>query len=246
MPASYAHMVAASEAVNAMGALPNIGLRLGDGIRFVSLGAVSPDYPYLAISDRASAAWAERMHLGRNGVMVTAGVRYLRDLVERNAEERAVRNCTAWLAGFLSHMTLDMTVHPVVNLRVGPYEDNKTAHRICEMHQDLVAHRRIYDDLLTRDAEHFDRIRACGGDESLDPRMPPPCGAPCSKRLIRRNAPKRLRTWIYGAGDSPAFWTRPRKAAAGRPLPATRRPRCAECAGWPRDTVRRYGGGYSS
>jgi hypothetical protein len=49
----------------------------------------------------------------------------------------------AWLFGFASHVATDGTIHPVVNLKVGPYEQNKTKHRRCEMSQDVYAHRRL-------------------------------------------------------------------------------------------------------
>jgi hypothetical protein len=49
----------------------------------------------------------------------------------------------AWLYGFASHIAADGTIHPIVNLKVGPYEQNKTAHRRCEMSQDVYAHSKL-------------------------------------------------------------------------------------------------------
>lgn len=34
-------------------------------------------------------------------------------------------------------MVTDLTIHPVVNLKVGKYEENKVPHRICEMNEDV-------------------------------------------------------------------------------------------------------------
>jgi len=49
----------------------------------------------------------------------------------------------SWLLGYASHVTADMTVHPVVELKVGKYEENKTDHRTCEMHQDAFIFNRL-------------------------------------------------------------------------------------------------------
>jgi hypothetical protein len=49
----------------------------------------------------------------------------------------------AWLFGFASHIAADGTIHPVINLKVGPYEQNKTAHRDCEMSQDVYAQSKL-------------------------------------------------------------------------------------------------------
>ena len=45
--------------------------------------------------------------------------------------------------GYSSHVTADMTIHPVVELKVGKYEENKGEHRTCEMHQDVFVFRRL-------------------------------------------------------------------------------------------------------
>jgi hypothetical protein len=46
------------------------------------------------------------------------------------------QRCIAWLFGYASHVVADLTVHPVVEKLVGPYETNATEHHHCELHQD--------------------------------------------------------------------------------------------------------------
>jgi hypothetical protein len=45
--------------------------------------------------------------------------------------------------GYTAHVVGDMCVHPVVELKVGSYQGNETAHRRCEMHQDVYIFRRM-------------------------------------------------------------------------------------------------------
>lgn len=49
----------------------------------------------------------------------------------------------AWLLGYTAHVITDTTIHPVVEPKVGPYAQNKTAHRECEMHQDAYIFQRL-------------------------------------------------------------------------------------------------------
>lgn len=100
-------------------------------VKFCELGAVAPDYPYMALLSDDSQRWADLMHYERTGDILKAGVTVVRSLT--GAEKS---RAFAWLLGYTSHVAMDLSVHPVVNLRVGPYEQNKTAHRTCEMHQD--------------------------------------------------------------------------------------------------------------
>ncbi len=53
------------------------------------------------------------------------------------------QKCIAWLFGFAAHVVTDSAIHPIVNLKVGPYEQNKTRHRRCEMSQDVFIHSRL-------------------------------------------------------------------------------------------------------
>lgn len=123
---------------------------------FCTIGAVAPDYPYLTIALRGdAAAWADKMHYRQTGEMIRAGVRWLRARDDSNpaANQAAI----AWLFGYAAHVGTDLTIHPVVENRVGPYAENKQGHRICEMNQDAWIWQRM--DLGRQDqSEYFDPV----------------------------------------------------------------------------------------
>jgi hypothetical protein len=136
MPGAYAHITLVNIArepdrLEAGPGMPGEAIAaLLDWFKYCELGAVSPDYPYLSIGGK-QAVWADRMHYERSGAMVQAGVRALQPL-----QGEAKRKAFAWLLGYAAHVLADATIHPVVELKVGPYAQNKRAHRECEMHQD--------------------------------------------------------------------------------------------------------------
>jgi hypothetical protein len=134
---------------------------------FCELGAVSPDYPYLALGDGDAAKWADEMHYTRTGELIHAGILRLQNL-DGIAREKGL----AWLLGYTSHFVADVTVHPVVFLKVGDYQHNKKEHRICEMNQDAF----IFPSLNLGEiglSEYLDSSIARCGDptdrERLDP-----------------------------------------------------------------------------
>lgn len=138
MPGAYAHITAVNrfktpEALNSVEGLEmNQKLQLNRWFRFVELGAVSPDYPYLSIMDDSAKNWADAMHYTRVGDRLNAGIKKLQTL-EGDSRDKSF----AWLMGFASHIAMDVTIHPVVELKVGEYAENATEHRVCEMNQDV-------------------------------------------------------------------------------------------------------------
>ncbi len=108
-----------------------------DWFGYCELGCVSPDYPYLAIGGNQT-VWADRMHYEHSGDMVKAGVQALGSL-----QGETKRKAFAWILGYAAHVITDATIHPVVELKVGPYAQNKSAHRECEMHQDAYIFQRL-------------------------------------------------------------------------------------------------------
>lgn len=111
---------------------------LGNYFEYVELGSVSPDYPYLAISAH-HATWADLMHIElKTKTMLDKGVEILKSLPPEQKEK-----AFAWLCGFASHIVGDVVVHPIVELKVGPYHGNEEHHRICEMHQDSYIYQRL-------------------------------------------------------------------------------------------------------
>jgi len=99
---------------------------------YIELGAVSPDYPYLAKQN----LWADNMHYKANGSLIKSGIDIL---AKESINDDATRKKIAWLLGFAAHVIADITVHPIVAGIIGPYEGNERAHRECEVNQDAYA-----------------------------------------------------------------------------------------------------------
>jgi len=137
MPGAYAHMTLVNQfrGTNNLDRLEGFPDKAKQALqkkfKYCELGAVSPDYPYLAVGDSDAAKWADLMHYTHTGKVIRAGAKHL-----RLSQGDVQRKCLAWLFGYCAHVVTDVTVHPIVQLKVGPYEQNKTAHRICEMNQD--------------------------------------------------------------------------------------------------------------
>ena len=132
-----------------------------DYFKYCELGAVSPDYPYLAIGSSGAAEWADTMHYEKTGDVIKTGIRLIQEL----SDEQVRAKCVAWLLGYTAHVVTDVTIHPIVQLKVGPYADNKTDHRICEMNQDAYIFRRLNLGEVGL-SEHLDSgICACVGDD---------------------------------------------------------------------------------
>lgn len=145
MPGAYAHITLVNELrepaqlEHIEGFEPDAITALMDYFKFCELGAVSPDYPYLGIGSRGATQWADRMHYERTGDMIKVGVETL--ATAPPSEDR--RKAFAWLLGYAAHVATDVTIHPVVELKVGPYAQNKKHHRICELHQDAYIFQRL-------------------------------------------------------------------------------------------------------
>jgi hypothetical protein len=117
----------------------------------------------LAIGDDGAKAWAYLMHHEKTGDRIKAGVSAAA-LLPREERLKAF----AWLAGFAAHMITDVTIHPVVELKVGKYEENKKQHRVCEMHQDAHIYQRLALGPLGM-SEHLDSgIARCNGAAARD------------------------------------------------------------------------------
>ena len=95
---------------------------------YVEVGAVSPDYPYLG----RQSEWADNMHYRDTGMMIRKGITEIGSLAPGPARDR----CFSWLLGYAAHVATDLTIHPVVEAKVGKYKGHETEHRTCEMHQD--------------------------------------------------------------------------------------------------------------
>jgi Zinc dependent phospholipase C len=108
---------------------------LSGNYRFMFLGSVSPDLPYLSFKE-GKTNWADVMHYEWTNSALISGCEELKqNWAER---QKADESKLAWLLGFASHLVIDATVHPVVKKIVGDYESHKEEHRACEMTQDSI------------------------------------------------------------------------------------------------------------
>ncbi len=170
MPGAYAHIAVVNDAqkrAEAAGLRETTLASLGLYLKYAELGAVSPDYPYLALKS-GQKKWADAMHYTRNASLLRAGVAAVAQLPP-DVQPRT----TAWLLGFAAHMVTDMTIHPVVERRVGPYQGNESEHRRCEMHQDAFIFPRVMNVGDTGLSEHLATgIAACHApddENAIDP-----------------------------------------------------------------------------
>jgi hypothetical protein len=129
--------------------------------KFLELGCISPDYPYLDITSGDSKKWADSMHYTHTCQPIYIGAELVRGLPKGKAKDK----CLAWLMGYTAHVVTDMCIHPVVELKVGPYKGHETPHRRCEMHQDAYIFRRLGTG-MPQTAEHIgSSILRCGTAE---------------------------------------------------------------------------------
>lgn len=117
---------------------PQAASAIGKYAPYGDLGCVSPDYPYLAFGEGGASRWADLMHYERTGQVIQVAARRVHQMTGATRDK-----LFAWLAGYVVHVTGDVTIHPVVERKVGPYADNKGAHRTCEMHQDAYIFQRL-------------------------------------------------------------------------------------------------------
>ncbi|MFB3885136.1 MAG: zinc dependent phospholipase C family protein [Thermodesulfobacteriota bacterium] len=135
--------------------------------RFLFLGAASPDLPYLSVrSGRIN--WADVMHYEKTNSIVETGYAQLKKSFASKSPfaihpEPVEWIKFVWLMGYVSHLIADATIHPVVEATVGPYEENKGEHRLCELTEDSIIYN-IYRRGEIRYSEFSEVIKFC--DES--------------------------------------------------------------------------------
>lgn len=130
-------------------------------INYCELGSVSPDYPYLTVWSSNAAGWANVMHYWKTADFIRSCIPLIYD--QKYSSRKAFR-CLAWIFGYTAHVVTDMTVHPIVNAKVGPYEQNKTAHRVCEMNQDVY----IFKKLGPGEVTSAEYLQNCGLSSCID------------------------------------------------------------------------------
>lgn len=186
MSGAYAHITLANQCRPLMRRHKisnSTGLAVSTYLAYVELGAISPDYPYLGGED----AWADLFHHERSADLFRNAVAYIRMLKDGEARQKL----TAWLMGYAAHVATDVTIHPIVNNIVGPYELNKAAHRECEMHQDSHVFQRLNVHPDSGASTHLTAsIAACSHpkDEArLDPQIADPW-----REIMRKTHPEQF------------------------------------------------------
>ncbi|HIJ88521.1 MAG TPA: zinc dependent phospholipase C family protein [Desulfuromonadales bacterium] len=163
MPGPYAHLTLLYE-LRSSGRFEKIfpaasgaAAALEQYFSYCLLGAVSPDYPNLAPADSNASGWADAMHCTRACEMLASGIRHVRE-----ADGPTRNKQMAWLLGYASHVAADVTIHPIVQAKVGAYATNQRHHRICEMHQDSFIYRRMSLGEIGESDEYAQAVLRCG------------------------------------------------------------------------------------
>jgi hypothetical protein len=144
MPGPYAHITLLKELIRSGALASCFSLSSGfdavlvEHFPYCVLGSVSPDYPNLAKAIECDSQWADAMHCTRACEMIASGIRRVRSSKGYSRDKQL-----AWLLGYCSHVAADVTIHPVVQAKVGVYAENQLQHRICEMNQDSYIFRRM-------------------------------------------------------------------------------------------------------
>ena len=159
MAGCYTHLTLVSKLIDKR-VLKSIGIDapisklLREWSNYALLGTVSPDLPYLGFGKR----WADRFHYEKTSQIVREG---LVTLFGKPFDDVNTQKQIAWLFGYVTHLVTDLYIHPVIEMKVGPYAENATEHRICEMNQDVwILKKEMFDDVGR--CEIFDNtIKTC-------------------------------------------------------------------------------------
>ncbi|MBE0645519.1 MAG: zinc dependent phospholipase C family protein [Bacteroidetes bacterium] len=164
MAGAFTHMAIVAEAKARLSPSTEFGNIFRRKLKFVTMGSVSPDIPYLSHLELLGVNWADIMHYHSTNGIVHNGLHTLR--VTKDSGEYWIEKL-AWLAGFVSHLVADATIHPIVEAIVGPCTDPKTMgnHTECEMTQDVLVFETRNQEL--RSAEYTDHLLACKRDAAF-------------------------------------------------------------------------------
>jgi hypothetical protein len=146
MAGCYTHLTLVSKIIDKR-ELKSIGIDspiskiLREWSNYVLLGAVSPDLPYLGFGKK----WADKFHYEKTSQIVREG---LGTLFGQPFDVVPAQKQIAWLLGYVAHIVTDLYIHPVIEKKVGPYAENATEHRTCEMNQDIwILKKEMFDDV---------------------------------------------------------------------------------------------------
>jgi hypothetical protein len=94
MPGAYAHITLVNHAqkrLDKAGLSNETAYALEAYLKFLELGSVSPDYPYLALGE---GKWADKMHYTNTSSLFKAGVRQVQNLAGADGLKQPV-GCSA-------------------------------------------------------------------------------------------------------------------------------------------------------
>lgn len=159
MAGCYTHLTIVSKILDRrvlkrIGVDTSISQILREWSNYVLLGAISPDLPYLGFGK----TWADSFHYEKTSQIVREG---LVELFGKSFATDPIQKQVAWLFGYAAHLVTDLYIHPVIEKKVGPYAENATDHRTCEMNQDVwILKKEMFDDVGR--CELFDNtIKTC-------------------------------------------------------------------------------------
>ncbi len=165
MPATYAHFLITDKALIQFSEDPTLDRRLRALVlrssHFAHLGCVSPDYPYLDFKQPRQKLWADHMHYDHTGDLLHSMVRGLLERRTAGIDRPEFFVPFCWTLGYLSHVTADLVVHPVVRNIVGDYTGHETAHRECEMLQDVHIYHAVRNGAEIRHSELLGILQNC-------------------------------------------------------------------------------------
>jgi len=172
MPAAYAHLMITEKALERFRGDRGIDEKLRGSTlshsHFVHLGSVSPDHPHLDFFQPGQKDWAEHMHYRHTGDTIkTMALKLLESgSLGFQREEFLIPFC--WTLGYLSHVTADLVVHPVVLKIVGPYRGSEKEHRHCEMVQDAFIYNRVRGGAEIEHSELMSTLQICSNPDDKD------------------------------------------------------------------------------
>lgn len=126
--------------------MPEMHQVLAPHARLAYFGSLSPDAPYAS----PHKSWADWMHKYRTGSIVRSA---LSELAGQGAKSTpSLHPSVAWAFGYMSHLAVDLTVHPVVNMIVEQSAPHALSHSQAEMVQDAL----LFHALHQRDIQATD------------------------------------------------------------------------------------------
>ncbi len=168
MAGAFTHFLICEKAISEKHALgTELWQFVNNNSQYISIGAASPDLPYLS-PPTGDVKWADVMHYEKTNGIATKGYEELKSrwLLKTQAEDVKL----AWLMGFISHLIADATIHPIVKAIVGDYDTHKIPHRNCEMTQDAILFNEIMGNEINY-AEFSEQLKFCKASAHFDALM---------------------------------------------------------------------------